>query len=291
MKTTQQRGSAWSIKLAYTLYNIFGYKFIYYLLYPITFFYFLLAQNVKEALVIYYKHLNIEFNNRVYFEHLRVFAICLVDRFISKVDPESYIFEYDNMEIPTKILESGTILVYSHFGGWSASTNGAHVKNKINIVMQEAMLDGIKKIEDSIDGKSNDKKSNLNIIDLKQGGISVSIQIANALMNEEVVAIMADRASNKKAELGAYFLNEQANFNKNPFQVAYKVDRPILAYFIILIGMKKYKVEYIRIDVDKSKKEDEAIEEALNKYIKKFEEIVKEYPNQWFNFYDFWEKK
>lgn len=291
MKTTQQRGSAWSIKLAYTLYNIFGYKFIYYLLYPITFFYFLLARNVKEALTIYYKHLNMEFNNRVYFEHLRVFAICLTDRFISKVDPESYIFEYDNIEIPIKILESGTILVYSHFGGWSSSANGSHVKNKINIVMQEAMLDGIKKIEDSIDGKSKDKKSNLNIIDLNQGGISVSIQIANALMNEEVVAIMADRASNEKAELEASFLNEPANFNKNPFQVAYKVDRPILAYFIILVGMRKYKVEYIRIDMDKSKKEDEAIKEALSKYIKKFEEIVKKYPNQWFNFYDFWEKK
>lgn len=291
MKTTQQRGSTWSIKLVYALYNIFGYKFIYYLLYPLTFFYFLVARNVKEALVIYYKHLNMEFNNKVYFEHLRIFAICSVDRFISKVDPESYIFKYDNIEIPTKILESGTILVYSHFGGWAASTSGAHVKNKINIVMQEAMLNGIKKIEDSIDVKLNDKKSNLNIIDLNQGGISASVQIANALMNEEIVAIMADRASNEKAELEASFLNEQANFNKNPFQIAYKVDRPILAYFIILIGMKKYKVEYLRIDMDKSKEEDEAIEEALNKYIKKLEEIVKQYPNQWFNFYDFWEKK
>lgn len=290
MKTTQQRGSAWSIKLAYTLYKIFGYKFIYYLLYPITFFYFLMARNVKESLAIYYKHLNIEFNNRVYYEHLRVFAICLVDRFVSKVDPQSYDFVYENIEIPTNILEYGTVLVYSHFGGWAASSTGAHVKNKINIVMQEAMLDGIKKIEDSINGQSKDEKSNLHIIDLSQGGISVSVQIANALLNEEVVAIMADRASNKKAELEVSFLNEPANFNKNPFQVAYKVDKPILAYFIILVGIKKYKVEYIRIDMDLSKKEDEAVEEALGKYVKKFEEIVKKYPNQWFNFYDFWEK-
>lgn len=291
MKTTQQRGSARSIKLTLALYDIFGYKFIYYLLYPITFFYFLQARNVKESLAIYYKHLNIEFNNSVYFEHLRTFVICSVDRFVSKVDPESYSFEYKNIEIPTKILESGTVLIYSHFGGWSASSSGAHVKNKINIVMQEAMLDDIKKIEDSIDGKSKDKKSNLNIIDLSQGGIYVSVQIANALMNEEIVAIMADRASNEKAEREVSFLNEQANFNKNPFQIAYKVGRPILAYFIILVGMRKYKVEYIRIDMDKSKKEDEAIEEALSIYVKKFEEIVKAYPNQWFNFYDFWEKK
>ena len=286
MKNGKQRGSGWSIQLALFLYKIFGYKFFYYLLYPITFFYFLVAKNAKEPLKIYYRNLGIEFNNKIYYEHLRIFAICMTDRFISKIDPENYTFEYDNIEIPVKILESGTILVYSHFGGWAASTNGAHVKNKINIVMQEVMIDNIKKLEKSIG-----LKSQLNIIDLNKGTLAVTVQIANALMNEEVVTIMADRASNKKAEMEAVFLNKKANFNKNPFQIAYKTDKPILAYFIILKGMQKYKVEYIVIKMDRSKTEDEAVKAALNQYVKKFEETVKQYPNQWFNFFDFWENK
>jgi len=215
-----------------------------------------------------------------------MFAVCMTDRFAAKVNPENYSFEYDNIEIPTKILESGTVLVYSHFGGWAASSSGAHVNNKINIVMQEAMLDGIKNIENNLK-----RESHINVIDLNQGTISVSVQIANALGNEEVVAIMADRASNKKAEIEVLFLNEKARFNKNPFQVAYKVDKPILAYFIIWIGIQRYKVEYIQIEMDKNKPEEQAIEEALAIYVKKFEEIVKAYPNQWFNLYDFWEKK
>jgi predicted LPLAT superfamily acyltransferase len=286
MENGKQRGSGWSIQSALFLYKLFGYKFLYYLLYPITFFYFLVAKNAKEPLKIYYKNLDIEFNNKIYFEHLRTFAICLVDRFISKIHPEQYTFEYDNIEIPIKIMESGTVLVYSHFGGWAASSSGVHVKNKINIVMQEAMLDGIKKLEKSIG-----LKSQLNIIDLNQGTIAVSVQIANALMNEEVVTIMADRASNKKAEMEVVFLNKKATFNKNPFQIAYKTDKPVLAYFIILSGMQKYKVEYIKINIDKSKKEEIAVKDALTQYVKKFEEIVKQYPDQWFNLYDFWEKK
>ena len=286
MESGKQRGSGWSIQLALFLYKIFGYKFFYYLLYPITFFYFLVAKNAKEPLKIYYQNLGIEFNNKIYYEHLRIFAICMTDRFISKIDPENYTFEYDNIEIPMKILESGTILVYSHFGGWAASTNGAHVKNKINIVMQEVMIDSIKKLEKSIG-----LKSQLNIIDLNKGTLAVTVQIANALMNEEVVTIMADRASNKKAEMEAVFLNKKAKFNKNPFQIAYKTDKPILAYFIILTGLQKYKVEYIKINIDKSKTEDEAVKAALNQYVKKFEETVRQYPNQWFNFFDFWENK
>lgn len=286
MKQTQQRGSAWSIRLAMRLYKLFGYRVVYYAMYPTAFFYFLVASNVKEALRDYYENIGIPFNNRVYFEHLRVFAICLVDRFVSKLDPQSYRFEYENIEIPKKILSSGSILIYSHFGGWAASSSGVHVTNTINLVMQEAMIDGIKRIEDAMEIESQ-----LNIIDVNRGAIHVSIEIANALMNDEVVAIMADRASNRKAEIEIPFFNKTAYFNKNPFQIAYKVDKPILAYFIILTGIQTYKVDYITIEMDRSKKEDEAIREALLIYIKKFEKVIQDYPNQWFNLYKFWEKR
>jgi predicted LPLAT superfamily acyltransferase len=283
---TKQRGSGWSIKLAMNLYKLLGYRVLYYAMYPTAFFYFLVASNVKEALRDYYKTIGITFNNKVYYEHLRVFAICLVDRFVTKVDPENYNFEYDDIETPKKILSSGSILIYSHFGGWAASSSGVHVSNKINMVMEEAMIEGIRKIEDTMEIESQ-----LNIIDVNKGTIHVSIEIANALMNDEVVAIMADRASNEKAEMEMPFFNKLAPFNKNPFQVAYKVNKPILAYFIVLTGMQRYKVEYIHIKMDKNKKENEAVEEALLNYIEKFEEIIKAYPNQWFNLYKFWEKK
>lgn len=286
MSERKQRGSGWSIKAALYVYEALGYRFFYYLLYPITFFYFIVAKNAREGLKVYYEHLDIPFTNRRYYEHLRMFAVCMTDRFVAKVNPEHYSFEYDNIEIPTKILESGAVLVYSHFGGWAASSSGAHVNNKINIVMKEAMLDGIKNIE-----KNLESDSHINVIDLNQGTLAVSVQIANALVNEEVVAIMADRASNQKAETEVLFLNEKARFNKNPFQVAYKVNKPLLAYFIIWIGIQRYKVEYIKIDLDRNKPEEKAIEEALDIYVKKFEKIVKAYPNQWFNLYDFWEKK
>lgn len=282
---TKQRGNGWSIALVFNLYKLFGYKFIYYLMYPVTFFYFIFASNVKKSLKTYYKTIGLEFNNKIYFEHLRVFAICMVDRFITKTSPQSYTFEYKNIEIPTNILNDGTILLYSHFGGWAASSSCAHITNKINIVMQEVLLDDIKEIENSLKIKEN-----INIIDLNQGAISVSIQIANALMDNEVVAIMADRVVNKKSQIATNFFNKKANFNKNPFQIAYKMGKPILVYFIILEGIQKYQVEYCVIRLDKTKSEEEAIEIALNKYIELYEKVIKNYPNQWFNFYNFWEE-
>ena len=284
--STKQRGSAWSIALAFNLYKIFGYKFIYYIMYPVTFFYFLFANNVKKSLRNYYKNINQEFTLRVYFEHLRMFAICMVDRFITKVDAKSYVFKYDNIDVPTKLLNEGTILLCSHFGGWAASSSSSHVNNRVNVVMQEVLLEGIKKIEQNIDTQDN-----VNIIDLNKGMISVSIEIANALIKNEIVAIMGDRSSNDKAGILVDFFGKKASFNKNPFQIAYKMKKPILVYFIILTGMQEYKVEYITIQLNQEKEQETAISEAVNEYVKKFEIIIKEYPNQWFNFYEFWENK
>ena len=283
MTKTKQRGSGWSIKLVFNLYKLFGYKFIYYLMYPVTFFYFLVSSNVREVLKIYYKHLDIKFTNALYYEHLRIFAITMVDRFITKVDSKSYEFIYDDPDTPLKIFKNSTILIQSHFGGWASSSNVARTTNKINVVMQESLMDSIKAIEESMGIKSN-----ISVIDLNQGTIGVSISIANALMADEVVAIMGDRASNDKSVIKAEFLGEEASFNKNPFQIAYKMSKPILVYFVLYVGMQKYKIEYIKIDIDKEKSESEAIQEALDLYVTKYEEVIKRYPNQWLNFFDFW---
>jgi predicted LPLAT superfamily acyltransferase len=208
----------------------------------------------------------------------------MVDRFITKLTDEKYEFVFDNVDEVTDILNNGCILIQSHYGGWAASSNSAHITKKINIVMQETMLDSIKSIENLKD--SND---NLHIIDLNKGMIAVSIEIAHALSGGEIVAIMADRSANQKANQKVMFFDKEANFNKNPFQIAYKCNKPILVYFVVLDGIKKYKVEYKKILVDKSLKEKEAITKAMNEYVKMYEKIVTNSPSQWFNFYNFWE--
>ena len=286
MAETIQRGSGWSIGRVLFLYRLFGYQFIYYLMYPVTFFYFIFAGNVKASLRIYYAHLGLPFNNRVYYTHLRTFAVCMVDRFITRIDPESYTYLYENREIPREILRHASILLQSHFGGWAASSNSSNIQNRLNIVMREVMLKDIKKIENSIESKRD-----VRVIDLNRGTISASVQIANALLDDEVVAMMGDRAATEKAEIEIDFLGETARFNKSPFQIAYKMEKPILVYFVILIGMRRYRVAYLKIEMDRSKDEEEAILEALRSYAALYEKIIREYPDQWFNFYDFWEKR
>ncbi len=233
----------------------------------------------------YYKHHGIKLTYKLFFNHLRFFAIALVDRFATKIDSKNYKFEFDDIDRQLEIFSKATILVLSHFGGWAAASNSSRSENQMNIVMQEVINNDIKDIENSLD-----MKQTLNIIDLNKGPIATSVGIANALMKDEVVAIMGDRSFNPESNISYMFLGEEAYFNKNPFKIAYKTDNPIVAYFVILMGIQEYKIELIEISIDKTKSEEEAIYKAVGEYVSKYEEVVRKYPNQWFNFYDFWER-
>lgn len=283
----KQRGSAWSVKLVFSLYKLFGYNFIYYLLYVVTFFYFIFASNVRDALKIYYKHLGLKFSNKVYYSHLRVFAITMIDRFISKYDPNSYTFFHKDEKKVQKILEDKTILLLSHFGGWASTSNKSNINNKINIVMQESLLQGIKDIENSIENKNLENK----IIDISKGAIYVSVEIAQALSNNEIIAMMADRATSSKYQYSVNFLNGTANFNENPFKIAYRTKTKILTYFAIYTKKQRYEVKSYTLKIDYSLKQEDAIKKVIQEYATLFEDILRQHPQQWFNFYNFWEKK
>lgn len=282
----KQRGSGWSIKLAFYAYKLFGYRFLYTLLYPIASFYYLFAGNVKKALRGYYERLGLAFSERLYFDHLRHFAICMTDRFASRIEEESYRFDFQDRAAFVEIAEGGCIVLLSHFGGWATASNRiSNKKIKINIVMKEVIKEGIKKIENAL---AETQKSNINVIDLSEGGVSVAIKTASALMENEVVAMMGDRPVNAKNALRCKFLGREAFFNKNPFDIAYQTGKPIIVFFAIYQDVQHYKIEMHALSLRKELQRDEAVKIALCEYVGLLEKVVRQHPEQWFNLYDFW---
>ena len=286
--SVKQRGSAWSIKLVFNLYRIFGYSFIYYLMYPVSYFYYLKAKNVQGFLADYYKQIGKEFNSKVHHDHLRHFAICMCDRFISLVASQDYAYEIKNRASIEADLKKGGILLLSHFGGWASSANCfGYLGLKMNIVMQEALMQGIKDIEDSIKSEAT---SHISIIDTAKGGVVSTLEIADALKRDELVAMMADRATNKKNIKKIEFFNGKGNFNKNPFEIAYKMDKPLIAFFVSFKQPQQYKIDYIKIDMNTEENMANEVSRCMKIYADRFATNIEQYPQGWFNFYNFWEK-
>ena len=285
----KQRVGGNLIKLLYTIYKLLGYSFVYFSLYIVVAYYFIFAINVRVALKYYYKTIGIKFTNKKFFRHLFLYAIATSDRFISKANPEIYSFANVNRPKLLKEVQEGSILLLNHFGGWSTASNYFNENDiKINIVMNEAMIKNASSFEDIIDKKN---KQCVKIIDLSKGMISTSVTIANALLKNESVALMSDRALDKKHLHQLDFFGKKASFNKNPFLIAFKTNKPIMAIFVVFQSIKKYKLIFNKIELDKNLKQEEAINKAMKEYVVILSDILRQYPDQWFNFYNFWESK
>lgn len=285
----KQRVGGVVVKTLYTFYNWFGYASVYYSLYAVVLYYFLFAKNVKVALKDYYAHLNIPFSNKNFFNHLFNYAVATSDRFISKAHPENYHFINQNREQLLSEVKNGSILLSNHFGGWAVASNYFSASDvKINVVMNEAMIQNAKEFEAMINKKN---EACVNIIDLSKGNIATSISIGTALLNNESVAFMGDRALNEKYEYPMPFFNDTAHFNKNPFLFAYKTKKPIMVIFVVYQTIKTYEMIFEKIELDYTLNENDAIHKGIEQYVQILSNTLIKHPFQWFNFYNFWEKK
>lgn len=282
----KQRVNGLVIKILYKIYKLFGYDRVYFSLYFVVLYYFLFASNVRQALKIYYKKLGIKFSNKNFYKHLFNYAVTTSDRFISKADPQLYSFEYSNRPHLIDEIKQGSILLLHHFGGWATASKCFKEDDVVvNIVMSEAMIAGSAAFEEILEKKNADST---HIINLSKGNIAATLDIAHALTHNESVAMMGDRALDKKYSKAMNFFEEPAAFNENPFLIAYKTKKSLVPFIVVLLEKKKYQIKFETIKFDYSLSQSEAIEGAMKQYVAFVSQEVKANPYQWFNFYDFW---
>ncbi len=279
----KQYGSVYGHKIIIALYKLFGYKFIAMILNFVAFYYALLTPSVKKSLTSYYEHLGLKLDFSTYFKHIKNFSFSIFDRFISRIDPEELSFERENREAFLSLQEGGIVLL-SHIGGWATAAHSMRAEiPPMNIVMHEATKGKISKYENS---KQRKNETNVKILDLNQGAIAVNIQIANALMNKEVVAMMADRVLDPRKVVSVNFLGDQIEINKNPFEIAYRLKQPLVATFVVMLKERYYKLIFKKIEI-----KDRRLEEIAQEYMDILTEIIEVYPNQWYNFFDIFNPK
>lgn len=274
----KQRGNAFGYRLLLLAYNIFGYNLVAFILNFVALYYLFFTPSVKKSMQSYYKNQGLKLTNKAFFNHIKMFAISIFDRFVSRIKPEDLTFCVHNKDVIDILNESGGVVLLSHVGSWASA---AHCLGEelppMSIVMRENTQQNIHEVEKN---KQRDNEQRVKIIDLNLGAISANIQIANALMDKELVALMADRAVDKNKTIEVEFLSKKVLINKNPFEIALRAKKSLVAIFVIKHSAKKYDLKLELI-------EDGSLDQMAQNYTNILQKIVKKHPNQWYNFYDF----
>ena len=130
------------------------------------------------------------------------------------------------------------------------------------------------------------KETNINMIPV-QDDLSHVFLINSALDNGECVSIPADRVEGKQKTVECVFFGSPVKLPLGPFLLAAHRDIAVLSIHVMKESAKKY-----RIFIEQLKNKGDTIRmKAANlaqQYAAHVESVVRKYPEQWFNYYEFW---
>lgn len=287
----KSKGSVLGQKIVFILISIFGVVPAYLLCIFICIHYTRTNKKASNAIRIFRTHLGLKTSVLDTFRHFYAFAISLVDRYAFLIG-KNKLFSFESIQedlIPSMLdKKKGVIILGAHIGNWEIAGNllSNRITADINLVMMDAEEKAMKKI---MQKASRNRK--MKVIPVNKDPLELVINVKNALAANEIVCFHGDRLFGQKGQEHE-FLGEKVQFPLGPFIMAATTGSPIVPVIITKKGFKKYVFKaYAPIQFDGVTREnrDKYIFTALERYVGILEQVVKEYPDQWFNFYDFWE--
>ena len=178
--------------------------------------------------------------------------------------------------------ESGFMILSAHVGNYElAGYSLVATKKRFNALAfgeeAEAIVENRQRLF---------QDTNIRIIPVKDD-LSHLFALNDALDNGESVSFPSDRLLGKQRTVTCEFLGAPAKFPMGPFALATQRDLPVLTVNVMKTSTKHYKVY-----VNRLQKEGETRQERINAYARQYvghlEEALRLYPEQWFNYYEFW---
>ncbi|MBC8033783.1 MAG: lipid A biosynthesis acyltransferase [Chitinophagaceae bacterium] len=201
--------------------------------------------------------------------------------------PNKFTFDFDGEENLHQMvaMKKGGLLLSAHIGNWEIAGHLLkRLNTQINIVMFDGENEQIKEYLSSVTGKMS-----VNVILIKND-LSHIYEISEAFKNNELVCMHADRFMDGNKTLLCSFLDEAARFPMGPFVLAARFRVPVSFVF----GMKESSLHYhffaSRVTDYSYLAKNEVMEKMLKDFVGAMEQKVKQYPRQWFNYYNFWQQ-
>jgi predicted LPLAT superfamily acyltransferase len=217
------------------------------------------------------------------------FGQTLLDKTVVMAGIENrFTYHFDGEENLREMVRNGKggILLSAHVGNWEAA---GHLLKRLNIRINVVMFDGehqrIKQYMNEVTGGRN-----FNVIVIKND-MSHVYAISEALQKNEMVCLHADRylEGNKTEVLD--FLGEKARFPLGPFLLAAGFKVPVSIVFAFKESNTHYHFFGSKaVRQSDSETKAEFTSRLLSDFAVQLEQKVKMYPEQWFNYYNFWTK-
>lgn len=286
----KSRGNKLGYRIFVAVCQSIGLKPAYLLLRVVATYYFLFSRKTSRHIYEYFTRRHgygkLKAIGSLYTNYYR-FGQTLLDKIVIMSGIENnFTYHFDGEENLVEIVSrnKGGILLSGHVGNWEVA---GHFLNRLKITTHVVMYDGEhQQIKDYLNEVTGGRKFNVIVI---REDMSHIYAISEALQKNELICMHADRFIDKSKTTLFPFLGEPALFPIGPFILASSFNVPVSVVF----GFKESSNHYHFFGSKPIlREESESKREFTGRLVKEFanemEDKLKLYPEQWFNYYNFW---
>ena len=299
-----ERGSVLGLKIVFACYRFFGERAAHWLLYPIVGYFFLTGRKTRAA--------SLDYLNRVHrrnglavpgwrdsFRHMLSFAESGLDKlaaWFGQLGSRQVDFP-DRPEL-LKLIASGrgAVLIGSHLGNLEM-IRALAVNERQAAVNAVIYTDHAQRFNEML--KQANADFGINLIQVSHLGPETAILLKEKVDRGELVVIVGDRTPPAASGSGRIsrveFLGESAPFAQGPFILASLLDCPVYLCFCLREDRGNdhgYRIHLElfaeRINLPRRERL-VCLQNYMQQYARRLEHYCLQAPDQWFNFYDFWQ--
>lgn len=117
------------------------------------------------------------------------------------------------------------------------------------------------------------------------------LQMKEAIDKGELIGMLGDRHHENERHISSTLLGEQVDISSGAATLACVLKVPVMLFFGIYLGGNRYRIIFkpLSEDTDVGRGDrDQLVAELTHRYINAMDDIIRNYPYNWFNFYDYW---
>ncbi len=222
----------------------------------------------------------------------RAFSHVILDNmYLGMLGPERFRLNKVGTDVFRSALEKGRglILLSAHVGNWHLAVNYlGNTGTRVHLVIDDVRQAEVKRQMDM----AKDVSEHLVMHDAR-GGPDLMFELRAALKKGEVVILAGDRTIGER-RVRLPFLGGEAWFPTTAFYVARATGAPICTAMSFRTGMQRYDClglgPFGGEQGEEPLSRDEQIEAMAREFVGHLDTHVRRFPEQWFNFFNFWQE-
>jgi predicted LPLAT superfamily acyltransferase len=280
-------------KSLFFLLRVINISFLYPFLFAIVPFYMLFERKGYKAIMQYFKQCHRmsagKAFQKTYRNHL-IFGQIVLDKFAVLVKNTSH-FKIDitgkNYIDELMAKNTGFIVASSHIGNFEMG--GFVFRQKTKRIYALVYGEEAKALQQNrIQALQNVNISAISVAE----DLSHLFTIKKALEEGNILTVSCDRNYGSTKKVRCSFLGREAYFPLAPFRLAVQMNVPVVTLFMMKDNYKKYHAYIAPVQPASQEQNGKRQAELLTHcFVRNCEDIIRKYPEQWFNFYDFWENE